>query len=107
MLEMQNHPDSLEDGLKALFRIQVFQRTLNSVLAGLRRYQNPALADLIVEMAAETAPDLQALEAHLLEVAGQREREYVIVEREAQRCRGVLSREPAPAPRRAAPKPPQ
>ncbi|MCU1326611.1 MAG: hypothetical protein JWN34_1981 [Bryobacterales bacterium] len=99
MAEMQRHPDTLEDGMKALFRVQTFHRTMNSVLAGLRKYQNPALADLIVAMEAEATPDLQSLEEHLLEVASQREREYAVVEREAQRCRGVLTREPLPTPR--------
>lgn len=99
MTSLQQHPDALQEGMKALFRVQAFHRTLDSVLTGLRRYQNPALADLIVSVAAEDAPDLQKLEEHLLEVAAQKDTEYAVVEREAQRCRGMIVREPAPVTR--------
>ena len=75
------------------------QQHLDSVLSGLRRYQNPALADLIVSVAGEDTPDLQQLENHLVEIAAQKDKEYTVVEREAQRCRGMLVREPVPAPR--------
>jgi len=97
MTELQSRPDTLQDGMKALFRVQAFNRSLNSVLAGLRKYQNPALADLIVSVASEGTSDFQALEDHLLEVASQRETEYLVVEHEAQRCRGELTRQPVPA----------
>ncbi len=99
MTSLQQHPDALQDGMKALFRVQAIHRTLDSVLTGLRRYQNPALADLIMSIAAEDAPDLQKLEEHLLEVAVQKDTEYAVVEREAQRCRGMIVREPAPVTR--------
>ncbi len=99
MTALQQHPDALQEGMKALFRVQAFHRTLDSVLSGLRRYQNPALADLIVSVASEDAPDLQKLEEHLLEVATQKDKEYAVVEREAQRCRGVIMKEPVPVAR--------
>jgi hypothetical protein len=99
MRSLQQHPDALQEGMKALFRVQAFHRSLDSVLSGLRRYQNPALADLIVSVAGEDTPDLQQLENHLVEIAAQKDKEYTVVEREAQRCRGMLVREPVPAPR--------
>src|SRR6059058_2231602 len=38
MSTLQSRPDTLQDGMKALFRVQAFNRTLSSVLAGLRKY---------------------------------------------------------------------
>lgn len=101
MLSLQQRPDALQEGMKALFRVQAFHRSLDSVLSGLRRYQNPALADLILSVSGDDTPDLQLLENHLVEIAAQKDKEYALVEREAQRCRGMIIREPVPAPRPA------
>ena len=64
-------------------------------MAGLRRYQNPALADLIVSVAAEDQADLEQLQNYILDLANQKDQEYLVVDREAQRCRATISREPA------------
>ncbi len=98
MTELQKRPEALQESMKALFRLQAFHRTLDSLIGGLRRYQNPALADLTQAVASEDAPDIQILEAWLLEVADRRDREYQVVEKEAQRCRGTLTGQPAPRP---------
>lgn len=105
MAELQRHPEKMQDAMKALFRIQTFHRTLDSLLGGLRKYQNPALADLIGSVAVEDAPDLQKVQDYILELANQKDQEYQVVEREAQRCRGVISREPAPVAPRAPARP--
>jgi hypothetical protein len=65
-------------------------------MGGLRRYQNPALAELIESVAAEDQSQLDRLEQYVLELAGEKDRQYAVVDREAQRCRATLSREPAP-----------
>ena len=96
MRELQRNPDKTQDAMKALFRLEAFHRTLDSLLGGLRRYQNPALADLIYSVAAEDTPELQKVQDHILELAAQQEQEYQVVEREAQRCRGAISKQPAP-----------
>ena len=80
-----------------------FHRSLDTLLGGLRKYQNPALADLIQSVAAEDQEDLGKLQDYLLELANQKEQEYLVVDHEAQRCRAILSREPA-TPRKNAPK---
>lgn len=93
----------MDVALRALFRAQNFHRTLDSLMNGLRRYQNPSLADLMQSVAAEDQDDLGKLQEFILELANQKEQEYQIVEREAQRCRGQLSKEPAPVPRKRTP----
>jgi len=104
MTELQSHPEKMQDAMKALFRIQSFHRTLESLLGGLRRYQNAALADLIGSVAAEDAPDLQKVQDYVLELANQRDQEYQVVEREAQRCRGTIMRPPSAAPSQPRPR---
>ena len=97
LADLSQHMDRLTDSLKALFRIQAANRALGSLLGGVRRYQNPALADLLESVAAESASDIDRFEQHLTEMADAKDKQYALVDREAQRCRATLSRQPAPA----------
>ena len=102
---LAQHPERLPDSMKVLFKVLNFHRTLDSLMGGLRRYQNPALAELILSVAAEDSADLEVFQQYLLETAGAREEEFGVADREAQRCRGMLLRQPAAAPApRATPK---
>ena len=98
MSALAAHPDQMTECMKALFRVQASHRALNSLMGGLRRYQNPALAELIESVAAEDQSALDRLEQYVLELAGEKDRQYAVVDREAQRCRATLSREPAAVP---------
>jgi hypothetical protein len=89
------HSDHLTDSMKALFRIQAANAALGSLMGGVRRYQNPALADLIESVAAEATADIDRFEQHLVEMADAKEQQFTVVDREAQRCRATLSRQPA------------
>lgn len=97
LTNLAQHMDSLTDSMKALFRIQAANRALDSLMGGVRRYQNPALADLLESVAAESTNDIERFEQHLVEMADAKEQQYTLVDREAQRCRSTLSRQPAPA----------
>ncbi len=95
MSDLTQHPDRLTDSMNALFRVQATHLALNSLMGGVRRYQNPALADLIESAAAEVTGDVDHFEKHLLEMAAEKEQQFTLVDREAQRCRANLSRQPA------------
>jgi hypothetical protein len=94
---LTQHPDRFSDSMRALFRVQATQVALGSLMGGVRRYQNPALADLIESVAAEANGDIDRFEKHLVELADEKEQQFTVVDREAQRCRATLSRQPAPA----------
>ena len=95
MSDLTQHPDRLTDSMSALFRVQATHLALGSLMGGVRKYQNPALADLIESVAAEAAGDIDRFEKHILEMAAEKERQLTLVDREAQRCRATLSRQPA------------
>jgi hypothetical protein len=95
MSALAQHPDHLTESMKALFRMQATEHALGSLMGGVRRYQNPALADLIESVAAEANGDIDRFEKHLLELADEKEQQFTVVDREAQRCRTTLSRQPA------------
>jgi len=106
MTNLSQHPEQMRECMQALFRVQAYHRTLDSVMAGLRKYQNPALAELIQSVAGEDQDDLARLQEYILDLANQKEQEFLVVDHEAQRCRALISREPAPAqksPRRPNP----
>lgn len=95
MSALVQHPEQMTECMKALFRVQASHQILNSLMGGLRRYQNPAMADLIESVSAEDQANIDRLEQYILQLAAEQEQQYAVVDNEAQRCRATLSRQPA------------
>lgn len=95
-------PDRLTAALDTFFRVDQLQALLSSLEQGVRRYQNPALADLLSAVFADSAPAREGLRQYLLELAEMKENELKVADQEAQRCRAFLIRQP---PARSAPSP--
>jgi len=95
MTALAQHPGKLTDTMKALFRLDATHPVLESLLGGTRKYQNPALADLIESVVSENTSDVDRVERYLLQLAADQEQQFAVVDREAQRCRATLSRQPA------------
>lgn len=95
MTALAQHPGNITDTMKALFRLQAIHPLMDSLMGGTRKYQNPALADLIESVAAENTADMDKVQRYLVQIASDREQEFTIVDHEAQRCRSVLSKQPA------------
>ena len=89
-------PDKLTDVLKVLFRVQFLEIAMGSLEEGLRKYQNPALAELLNGTRAENIPNREKLQQFAIELADQREQDYKIADAEAQRCRSQLVTKPRP-----------
>ncbi len=70
---------------------------LRSVAAGVRKYQNPAIADLLQSLIAGTTADRDKLREYIVELAADREQQFKVVDAEAQRCRATLARQPRAA----------
>ena len=64
----------------------------------IRRYQNPALADLLNGLMGETVASRDRLRSYVVDLAAIKEQELAIMDQEAQRCRATISRQPAPRP---------
>ena len=84
--------------MKALFRVQATHGVLDSLLGGVRKYQNPALADLIESVAAEANSDIDRFEQHVLDMTEEKEQQFTVVDREAQRCRATCHASPPHRP---------
>jgi len=96
MARLAQRSDQMQDCMRALFRVQALHVPLHSLMGGLRKYQNPALADLIESVAAEDQTQIGHLEQYVLEMADAKDQLFNIADKEAQRCRATLSRQPAP-----------
>jgi hypothetical protein len=89
-------PDRLPLGLDVYFRMQAVDSTLGSLTEGVRKYQNPALAFIMESVVAENGANRDRLRQYLQDLATQKEQEFQVADREAQRCRASLLRQPAP-----------
>ena len=92
-------PEKLPGALQTFFRVQALQTLVGSLAEGIRRYQNPAMADLFAGVAAEGSLERERLQQYMVNLAAEKEQMLKIMDHEAQRCRGSLSRQPAPAAR--------
>jgi hypothetical protein len=80
-------PDRLSLMLETLVRIESLDRQAISLSQGVRRYQNPAVADLLDSILGSLSGGLEWLRSQSLEMAQQREKELDVAQKEAQRCR--------------------
>ena len=95
-LELSKDPEKLAPALQTFFRMQSIEFMVGSYAEGMRRYQNPAQANQLIALAAENGANRGRFQHYIVELAAQKEQEYQIMDHEAQRCRGMPSRE-APA----------
>ena len=100
---LKKQPEKLTLALETLFRLQAVEAQVNSLVEAVRRYQNPAVGDLLVGVVGANSSNRDQLRQYISDLAQTKEQEFQIVDQEAQRCRGTLVRQ-APA-RPAAPKP--
>jgi hypothetical protein len=83
-------PEALSGELQVLFREQGLKTLLTSVAEAVRKYQSPAVAQELVAMAAESGANRDRLEQYVVNLASEREKEYQVMDKEAQRCRALV-----------------
>ena len=89
---------SLRQVLNAVFRVHRFDADLTGLLNAVRRYQNPALADLIESVADGDRNGIEKLQQYALDLAEEKDRQLDVVDKEAQRCRSTLAAQPVAHP---------
>lgn len=88
---LAKQPDKLTLALEAYFRMLAIETRMGNLVEAIRKYQNPALADLLQSMAADNLTARVGLQQYITDVATQRESEWKIMESEAQRCRTQMT----------------
>jgi hypothetical protein len=92
---LARQPEKLTLVLDTYFRMQAMESTVGSVLEGVRKYQNPALANLMQGVLGENSANRDRLRQYVQDLAAQKEQEFQVADREAQRCRDTLVRQPS------------
>jgi hypothetical protein len=92
---LSRQPEKLTSALDTYFRMQALESTVSSVVEGVRKYQNPALANLMQGVVGENNANRDRLRQYVQDLAAQKEQELQVADREAQRCRDTLVRQPA------------
>jgi hypothetical protein len=91
---LARNPEKLSAGLELLFRMRALDVMLASVVEAMRKYQSPVDAQALAGLAAENGANEERFERYLVNLAAQREQEFAVMDKEAQRCRGLVTQAP-------------
>ena len=93
---LARNPEKLSSCLELYFRITGLEDMVASLEDGIRRYQDPALAQSLAALVAENGANRNRFQTYIVNLATQREQECAVMDQEAQRCRAVMSTQPPP-----------
>ena len=85
------NPQKLSASLELFFRINGLETMLSSLEEGLRKYQSPREAQELASLEAENGASRERFRTYIVNLAAQRERDLEVMDREAQRCRAVVT----------------
>ncbi len=88
---LAQNPEKLSACLELYFRIQGLDSMLASLEEGIRKYQDPALAASLASLNAENGANRNRFQNYIVNLAADREQTCAVMDREAQRCRGMLA----------------
>jgi hypothetical protein len=83
-------PEKLSAALEVLFREQGLETMLGSLAEALRKYQSADAAQELIALGAEGGSGRDRLQQYVVNLAAEREKEYRVMDQEAQRCRGMV-----------------
>jgi hypothetical protein len=92
---LARNPEKLSASLELFFRIEGLENMLESLVDALRKYQGQQAAQQLAIAGAEGGANRERLRRYIVNLAAQREQQFEAMDREAQRCRGVLA-QPGP-----------
>src|SRR5437868_4883923 len=77
---LAREPGRLTAALDTYFRLQNLESVLMSLIDGIRRYQNPALADLLRGVLSENSASQQQLREYVVDLASIKEQESKVMD---------------------------
>jgi hypothetical protein len=93
--------EDLPLALDEYFRLEALEVTARSLEGGAQRYSDPATAGKLSELIAHNFNSRERFRDYIRDLATSTGQNCKIADEEAQRCRGMISREPAPSSRRS------
>lgn len=91
---LDKQPQKLTAALDTYFRLQSLEWRFESLIDAVRKYQNPAVADLMLSVLRANSANRDALRAFITELAARKEQEFTVVNQDAQACRAQLTQIP-------------
>jgi hypothetical protein len=92
---LARNPDKLSASLELFFRMEGLETMLGSLQEGIRKYQGAQAAQSLAGLYAEGGANRERFRRYIVNLAAEREQQFEVMDREAQRCRGTLM---APTP---------
>jgi hypothetical protein len=89
--DLVRNPERLSALLDVFFRIQAIDSMLGSVEEGIRKYGYKPDAQALANLQTESSSNRDRLQRYIVNLAAEREREFQAMDREAQRCRAVVT----------------
>ena len=89
-------PERLSAELELFFRLDALERMLGSLEEGARKYQGAQFAQAVGAAFAEGGANRERLRRYIVNLAAERERQFAVMDKEAQRCRDTLMAPAAP-----------
>jgi hypothetical protein len=96
------NPQNLSQALDLYFRLEALDITSRSVEEGAHKYGVRAPADQLSELIARNFNSREHFRNYLRELAQTKEASFKVADEEAQRCRGMISKEPPRKPAKKA-----
>jgi type II secretory pathway component GspD/PulD (secretin) len=91
--QLSQKTDSLSLALEVYFRLEALEVTARSLEEGAQRYGTRAHADQLAAYIAQSFDSRQRLRDYLKDLTASTEQNFKIADEEAQRCRGIISKE--------------
>jgi hypothetical protein len=92
---LEKQPEKLTAALDTYFRLQSIEWRLLSLADGVRKYQDPAVGDMLVAVLGDNSANRDQLRQYISALAVQKEQEFTVLDKEAQRCRVDANRQSA------------
>ncbi len=95
--DTENLPLALDD----YFRLEALEVTARSLEEGAQKYADRTTSDRLSELIAHNFTNRQRFRDYIRDLAASTAQNFKIADEEAQRCRGMISKEPPPVSKRA------
>jgi hypothetical protein len=95
--DLAHNPEQLGPSIDLFIRVQSLDVMLLSLQEGIRKYQTAADAQALAALEAQNSANRERFQRYIVNLANTREQELKVMDKEAQRCRGLVTAPPATA----------
>jgi hypothetical protein len=92
--------ESISACLEAYFRMEALESTERSLLEGVRKYGERTVAEQLEQLIARNFNDRERFRTYMVDLSSNKEHLFKIADQEAQRCRGMISKEAPQTPKK-------